>query len=61
MITCIDTSTGYEDAEAAEYTKDEAYDSCVKKAGAFSYDETVKTSLTDGETVKYTYYCQINS
>ena len=61
LETCETTSTGYETAAKAEATKDEAYESCTKKAGAFSYTETLKTSIASGETVKYQYYCQINS
>ena len=59
--SCDSTSTGYESATDAEYTKDKAYESCTKKAGAFSYSETMKTSIKSGETMKYEYYCQINS
>ena len=59
--SCESTSTGYESATDAEYAKDKAYESCTKKAGAFSYSETLKTSIKSGETMKYEYYCQINS
>ena len=59
--SCESTSTGYESATDAEYAKDKAYESCTKKAGAFSYSETLKTSIKTGETMKYEYYCQINS
>jgi hypothetical protein len=55
--TCSDYSTGYESAASAGTTKTLAYESCTKRAGAFSYKQNVKTS----GKVKYTYYCSTNS
>ena len=59
--TCAYTSTGYESVTSAEDTKDEAYKSCVKRLGAFSYIETLKTSFSKGETARYEYQCQTNT
>ena len=56
--TCAYYSTGYESSITSEETKDEAYDSCVKKLGSFSFTETIK--LSTGKT-KYKYYCKINT
>ena len=55
--TCSDYSTGYESASSAGTTKTLAYESCTKRAGAFSYSETVKTN----GKVRYKYYCQTNT
>jgi hypothetical protein len=55
--TCSYYSTGYESASSAAATKTLAYESCTKRAGAFSYNETVKYT----GKVKYTYYCQVNT
>jgi hypothetical protein len=55
--TCSNYSTGYESASSAGTTKTEAYDSCTKRAGAFSYEESAKTN----GKLKYTYYCQTNT
>ena len=55
--TCSNYSTGYESASSAWATKTSAYESCTKRAGAFSNEETVKTN---GKS-KYTYYCQTNT
>ena len=59
--TCAYTSTGYESVTSAEDTKDEAYKSCIKRLGAFSYIETLKTSFNNGETARYEYQCQTNT
>ena len=59
--TCTYTSTGYESETSAEDTKDEAYESCVKRLGAFSYTEKLKTSVSNGETARYEYQCQTNT
>ena len=59
--TCSYTSTGYESVISAEETKDEAYESCVKRLGAFSYTEKLKTSVSGGETARYEYQCQTNT
>ena len=50
--TCNYYSTGYESTVDAEKIKDEAYDSCIKLAGAFNYTQSVKTSLKKGTTTK---------
>ena len=59
--TCSYTSTGYESVTSAEDTKAEAYESCVKRLGAFSYTEKLKTSVSNGETARYEYQCQTNT
>ena len=59
--TCNYYSTGYESTVDAEKIKDEAYDSCIKLAGAFNYTQSVKTSLKKGTTTEYKYYCQTNT
>ncbi len=59
--TCSYTSTGYESVTSAEDTKDEAYESCAKRFGAFSYTEKLKTSVSNGETARYEYQCQTNT
>ena len=59
--TCDYYSTGYQSAEDAVLIKDEAYASCTKRAGAFNYTESVKTSFKNGTTIKYKYFCQTNS
>ena len=59
--TCSYTSTGYESATTAEDTKDEAYESCVKRLGSFSYTQNFKTSVRKGETARYEYQCQTNT
>ena len=58
---CAYSSTGYESVTSAEDTKDEAYESCVKRLGAFNYTEKIKTSVKNGETARYEYQCQTNT
>ncbi|CAI8236592.1 MAG: Uncharacterised protein [Prochlorococcus marinus str. MIT 9313] len=56
--TCTYYSTGYESSTDAATTEKEAWKSCTKRAGAFTYIETIKTT---NEKVRYKYYCQVNS
>ena len=58
---CAYSSTGYESVTSAEGTKDEAYESCVKRLGAFNYTEKIRTSVKNGETARYEYQCQTNT
>ena len=53
--------TGYESIEDSEMIKDEAYESCTEKLGAFNYTQSEKTSLKKGATTEYKYYCQTNT
>ena len=59
--TCDYYSTGYQSSKDAELIKDEAYESCTKRLGAFNYTQSAKTSLKNGTTIKYNYYCQTNT